>query len=63
MKKRFQKVTLNLVEGDKETLQKFYASMGWTVAARILIHKYCKALREQEGKAKVFSDDLDNVEL
>ena len=41
-----EKVTLNLVEGDKEVLLRFYHSMGWSVAARKVIHTYCEKLRK-----------------
>lgn len=41
-----EKVTLNIVKGDKETLGTFYAKLGWSVAARELIHKHCNELRK-----------------
>lgn len=45
-----QKVTLNLVDGDKETLASFYPNLGWSVAARKIIKRYCDGLRrEGEG--------------
>lgn len=42
------KVTLNLVEGDRETLSAYYPHMGWSVAARELINRYCTQLRVLE---------------
>lgn len=42
-----EKVTLNLYEGDKETLAAFYPKLGWSVATRWLIHQFCNRLREE----------------
>ena len=45
-----EKVTLNLFEGDKDTLAAFHPDLGWSVAARRVIHNYCATLREEEDK-------------
>ena len=45
-----EKVTINLVEGDKETLGAFYHELGWSVAAREIIHIHCSKLRELESQ-------------
>lgn len=60
-----EKVTLNIVEGDKETLQRFYHSMGWSVAARRILNDYCEQLRKlanHEGKALSVKIDLSRLE-
>ena len=49
-KEPLQKVTLNLVVGDKETLADFHPAMGWSVAARRIIHNYCAKLRERDSQ-------------
>ena len=45
-----QKVTLNLLAGDKDTLCSFYTAKGWTVAARDIIHDHCVWLREKDSQ-------------
>ena len=61
-----QKVTLNLVEGDKDLLASYYGNLGWSVAAREIIHRFCVKLREkdsqevQSGTGKI---DLDLTSL
>ena len=45
-----EKVTLNLVEGDKLILSAFYPETGWSPAARQIINTYCNALREIESQ-------------
>ncbi len=58
-----EKVTFNLYNGDKDTLCSFYSTMGWSVAARRIIHKYCEVLREKDSQeVQVNSESLD-VEL
>lgn len=47
-----QKVTLNLLEGDREILAAFFPGAGWSVAARTIIHKYCMSLLEEEARQK-----------
>ncbi len=45
-----EKVTLNLVEGDKHILGAFYPEKGWSVAAREILHNFSNALREIESQ-------------
>ena len=45
-----EKVTINLIEGDRATLATFYPAAGWSVAARTVIHKFCNTLRELESR-------------
>ncbi len=61
------KVTLNLFKGDKEILERFYPSLGWSVAARRIINKFSKQLLERESQEIVTSDepldiDVPNIE-
>lgn len=54
-----EKVTLNLVEGDKDTLAAFHPDLGWSVALRQVVHNYCTMLREEEEKIeKVEPSDI-----
>ena len=62
-----EKVTINLHTGDKETLASFYSVMGWTVAARRIIHKFCEVLREKDSQeiqanAKPLDVDIPSIE-
>lgn len=45
-----EKVTLNLLAGDKQVLEQYYHSMGWSVAARTIIHNVCNKLREMDSQ-------------
>lgn len=45
-----EKVTLNIVAGDKETLASFYPTIGWGVAARQILNNFCEQLR-REGES------------
>ena len=45
-----EKVTLNLAKGDKDTLAAFHPDLGWSVAAREVIKRYCNILRSEEEK-------------
>lgn len=56
-----EKVTLNLEEGDRETLIKFYPHVGWSVAARRIIKIHCAHLNELESQqSKPFNvEDID----
>ena len=45
-----EKVTINLIEGDKHILSAFYPEKGWSVAAREIINNYCTQLRELESQ-------------
>lgn len=53
-----QKVTLNLVEGDKDLLASYYGNLGWSVAAREIIHRFCAKLREKDSQ-EVQSGKID----
>lgn len=58
-----QKVTLNLTAGDKDILASYYSVMGWSVAARKIIHRYCEVLREKDSQ-EVQAGAIDlNVEM
>ncbi len=58
-----EKVTLNLHAGDKEILTSYYSVMGWSVAARKIIHKFCDVLREKDSQeVQAGSKDL-NVDV
>ena len=61
-KEDLEKVTLNIVKGDKETLATFHANLGWSVAARILIRDYCQYLRE-EAEDRGLEGVLGNLSL
>lgn len=50
VKSPLEKVTLNLFEGDKATLEAFFPAKGWSVAARELLNKVCKRLRESDSQ-------------
>lgn len=39
-----KKVTLNMVAGDKEILERYYPNCGWSVAARQILHRHCQRL-------------------
>ena len=45
-----EKVTLNLLAGDKQVLEQYYHIMGWSVAARLIIHNVCNKLREMDSQ-------------
>jgi len=56
-----EKVTLNLCAGDKDMLASYYSVMGWSVAARKIIHRFCEVLREtdsQEVQTEIGSLDI-----
>lgn len=53
-----EKVTINLIEGDKHTLEVFYPEKGWSVAARQILHEHCNSLRELESQ-KVKPKELE----
>ena len=58
-----EKVTLNLYQGDKETIQKFYSTMGWSVAAREVIHNFCNGLREKDSQEVLTETPSLDVDL
>lgn len=45
---KYDKVTLNLEVGDKDTLAAFYPHLGWSVAVRRLVNNFCNKLRESD---------------
>ncbi len=53
-----EKVTLNLLAGDKQVLEQYYHVMGWSVAARSIIHNVCNKLREMDSQF-ILSDAAD----
>ena len=58
-----EKVTLNITEGDKETLANFYPALGWSVAARIILNKACNRLRELESQEVVADTAALDIKL
>lgn len=46
---------MNMYPEDKETLEKFFPKLGWSPAARAIIQKVCKKLREKEQRENVGS--------
>lgn len=42
------KVTLYINSQDRDTLTKFFPTVGWTVAARRVISNFCEKLRAKE---------------
>jgi len=59
-----EKVTLNINRGDKEILQQFFAQLGWSVAARLVINKFCRRLAEKENQTvKTTTESLINDNL
>ncbi len=58
-----EKVTLNLYRGDKDILASFYSALGWSVAARNIIHKYCEILREKDSQEVMTAVDSLDIEL
>lgn len=58
-----EKVTLNLVAGDKETLELFHPAKGWSVGARGYIHDICKQLREMDSQEVLANSELLNVNI
>lgn len=58
---KLEKVTINLVAGDKSILMDFFPAIGWSVAARTIIHRFCKRLAEIDSQ-KVKATGL-NVDI
>ena len=56
-----EKVTLNLVLGDKEILQAYFPATGWTVQVRNVIHRYCNALREKDSPQ--VQSNVENLDI
>lgn len=52
-----EKKTLNLFDGDAQTLADFYPSIGWSVALRQLAHVHAKKLREKHSRSGVQAND------
>jgi len=51
-KSPLQKVTLNLIEGDRDILNNFFPAQGWSVAARAIINRACRTLLERESQSR-----------
>lgn len=56
-----EKKTLNLFEGDAETLAEFYPSIGWSVALRQLAHVHAKRLRERHSRSGAKANDRADI--
>ncbi len=55
-----EKVTFNIYAGDKDILASYYSVMGWSVAARKILHKHCEVLREKDSQeVQIGIEDLD----
>lgn len=61
-KEELEKVTLNITKGDKETLATFHSTIGWSVAARALINKYCEWLRK-EAESKGLDGAVGSINM
>ncbi len=58
-----EKVTINIHRGDKEVLASFYSALGWSVAARNIIHKYCEILRERDSQEVITETESLDIKL
>lgn len=58
-----EKVTMNIVRGNKEILEKYYHALGWSVAARMILNRYCEKLEELESQEVGVSIDLKDIEI
>ena len=58
-----EKKTLNLTKGDADILHQFYPQLGWSVAARQIIRKHCKALEERANKEGIEEDDGQPIDI
>lgn len=47
---KLAKVTLNLYDGDREIIQRFYPKSGWSTITRELIHSFCRNLEERANR-------------
>lgn len=65
-KEELQKVTLNLSQGDRDTLARFFPAVGWSVAARRIINRACRRLQESESQSApaggVIDINIGNIE-
>ena len=58
-----EKVTLNIVKGDKDVLESFFPAKGWSVAARELLHRVCDRLRESDSQEVLSNSNLSDIEI
>ena len=58
-KEELQKVTLNPSMGDKDTLSKFFPAVGWSVAARRIINRACRRLKESDSQSEPTGGKID----
>ncbi len=60
-REELEKVTLNLYEGDRDILAAFYPALGWSVAARKILHRFCDRLRQHDTPVDIsqFIDSID----
>ena len=58
-KEELQKVTLNLSMGDRDTLSQFFPTVGWSVAARRIIHRACRRLKESDSQSEPTGGKID----
>lgn len=49
-KRDVTKRSLYLYDEDIDTLQRFFPSTGWSVAAREILHKTCRKMEERANK-------------
>ena len=56
-----KKVTLNLEEGDKEEIEKYFPNVPYSVVIRQIVHSTVKKLQEKENHRSI--DALDEVEI
>jgi len=54
-------VTLNLEEGDKEEIEKYFPNVPYSVVIRQIVHSTVKKLQEKENHRSI--DALDEVEI
>ncbi len=57
------KVTLNIIRGDKEVLESFFPAKGWSVAVRELIHNICERLRESDSQEVLSNSNPLDIEI
>jgi hypothetical protein len=58
-KQNLQLVTLNLIEGDRETIREFYPKhIPWSTIVRALVNRHCKALREAANRKEIDNEQF-----
>lgn len=59
-----EKVTLNIEKGTRETLAKFFPTLGWSVAARKILDQSCRRLNERASQNIPEEDRInDSIKL